>query len=100
MLAQQLDVVSFNLLQGPYAPKKASNKHWAQWRLSGSLAAACALLYLTVVGVEAWQFSRQADQARTEASSLYKQQFPTERVVNLKRQVERKLAGAAEQSEI
>lgn len=99
LLAQQLDVVSFNLLQGAYAPKKASNKHWAQWRLSGSLAAACAVLYLTVVGVEAWQFSRQADQARTEASALYKQQFPTERVVNLKRQVERKLAATGAQGQ-
>jgi general secretion pathway protein L len=99
LLAQQLDTVSFNLLQGSYAPKKASNKHWAQWRLSASLAAACALLYLTLVGVEAWQFSRTAELARNDASALYKQQFPNERVVNLKRQVERKLAASGAQGQ-
>jgi len=99
LLAQQLDAVSFNLLQGSYAPKKASNKHWAQWRLSASLAAACALLYLTLVGVEAWQFSRTAELTRNDASALYKQQFPNERVVNLKRQVERKLAASGAQGQ-
>lgn len=99
LLAQRLDTVSFNLLQGAYAPKKASNKHWAQWRLSGSLAAACAVLYLSLVGVEAWQFSREATAARAEASALYKQQFPQERIVNLKRQVERKLAASGAQGQ-
>lgn len=99
LLAHRLDTVSFNLLQGAYAPKKASNKHWAQWRLSGSLAAACAVLYLSLVGVEAWQFSREATAARAEASALYKQQFPQERIVNLKRQVERKLAASGAQGQ-
>jgi len=99
LLAQRLETVSFNLLQGVYTPKKASNKHWAQWRLSGSLAAACAVLYLSMVGAEAWQFSREATAARAEASALYKQQFPQERIVNLKRQVERKLAASGAQGQ-
>lgn len=99
LLAQQLDAVSFNLLQGAYAPKKASNKHWAQWRLSGSLAAACGVLYLSLVGLEAWTFSREATTARADASALYKQQFPQERIVNLKRQVERKLAASGTQGQ-
>jgi len=99
LLAQQLESVSFNLLQGAYAPKKASNKHWAQWRLSGGLAAACAVLYLSLVGLEAWTFSRDAAKARADASALYKQQFPQERIVNLKRQVERKLAASGAQGQ-
>lgn len=99
LLAQQLEAVSFNLLQGAYAPKKTSNKYWAQWRLSGSLAAACALVYLCLVGAEAFKFSRDASLARAEASALYKQQFPQERIVNLKRQVERKLAAAGAQGQ-
>ncbi len=99
LLAQQLESVSFNLLQGTYAPKKASNKHWAQWRLSGSLAAACAVLYLSLVGLEAWKFSREAATARADAGALYKQQFPQERIVNLKRQVERKLAASGAQGQ-
>ncbi len=99
LLAQRLETVSFNLLQGVYTPKKASNKYWAQWRLSGSLAAACAVLYLSLVGAEAWQFSREATAARAEASALYKQQFPQERIVNLKRQVERKLAASGAQGQ-
>ncbi|TXH97766.1 MAG: type II secretion system protein GspL [Rheinheimera sp.] len=99
LLAQQLDTVPFNLLQGAYAPKKVSNKHWVQWRLSGSLAAACAVLYLCLVGAEAWKFSREAATARSEASALYKQQFPQERIVNLKRQVERKLTASSTQGQ-
>ncbi len=99
LLAQQLGTVRFNLLQGEFAPKKASNKYWQQWRLSGSLAGACLVAYLLVIGLEGWQFSQQAEQAREQAAQLYKQQFPQERLVNLKRQVERKLAASGNAGE-
>lgn len=92
LLARQLSSQSFTLLQGEYAPKKPQNKYWQQWRLSLSLAAATVLLYLLSVGLESWQYQRQATATRTAAAELYKSKYPNERIVNLKRQVERKLA--------
>lgn len=92
LLARQLNNQSFTLLQGEYAPKKPQNKYWQQWRLSLSLAAATVVLYLLSVGLESWQYQRQATAARTAAAELYKSKYPNERIVNLKRQVERKLA--------
>jgi general secretion pathway protein L len=92
LLARQLPLQSFNLLQGDYAPKRPQNKLWQQWRLSGTLAAVALLLYLGTVGLEAWQFKRQANDANAQAMALYKSKFPNERVFNLKQNVTRKLA--------
>jgi len=92
LLARQLPSQSFNLLQGDYAPKRPQNKLWQQWRLSGTLAAVALLLYLGTVGLEAWQFKRQANDANAQAMALYKSKFPNERVFNLKQNVTRKLA--------
>jgi general secretion pathway protein L len=94
LLARQLPAQSFNLLQGDYAPKRPQNKHWQQWRLSASLAGICLLVYLLSVGLEAWQFQRQATIANAEAMSLYKSKYPNERVFNLKQNVSRKLAAS------
>ena len=94
LLAKQLPAQSFSLLQGEYAPKKPQNKLWQQWQLSIALAGACFLLYLTTVGLEAWQYQRQATQAKAEALALYKTKFPNERVLNLQQNVKRKLAAS------
>ena len=94
LLARQLPLQSFNLLQGDYAPKRPQNKLWQQWRLSGTLAAVALLLYLGTVGLEAWQFKRQANDANAQAMALYKSKFPNERVFNLKQNVTRKLAAS------
>lgn len=94
LLAQQLAPQRFNLLQGEFAPKRPANKYWQQWKLSAGLAAACVGLYLLQLGVAGWQFSQQAAADRLAAQQLYKQQFPQERIVNLRKQVERKLAAS------
>lgn len=94
LLARQLPSQSFNLLQGEYAPKKPQNKYWQQWQQPILLAGATLVLYLATVALEAWQFKRQADQFKAQAATLYKSQFPGERVVDLNRQVKRKLAAA------
>jgi len=92
LLAQQLSSQPFNLLQGSYAPKRPANKYWQQWKLTVGLAAACLLVYLAQLGMASWQLSQQAAADRLAAQQLYKQQFPQERIVNLRKQVERKLA--------
>jgi general secretion pathway protein L len=94
LLARQLPTQSFNLLQGDYAPKRPQNKLWQQWQMSATLAGICVLVYLTSVGLEAWQFQRQASTANASAMSLYKSKYPNERVFNLKQNVTRKLAAS------
>jgi general secretion pathway protein L len=94
LLAKQLDHSTFTLLQGEFAPKKAQNKTFLQWRSSLILAAACGVLYLGSQLLATYRFNQQATMAQTEATSLYKAKFPQERITNLKRQVERKLAAA------
>lgn len=94
LLARQIPSQSFTLLQGDYAPKRPQNKLWQQWRLSGSLALICLVVYLLSVGLEAWQFKRQAGVANAEAMALYKTKFPNERVFNLRQNVTRKLAAS------
>jgi len=94
LLARQLPSQPFNLLQGEYAPKRPQNKLWQQWKLTGTLAALCLLTYLGTVGLEAWQFKRQATAANEQAMALYKSKFPNERVFNLRQNVSRKLAAS------
>lgn len=94
LLARQLDQTTFTLLQGEFAPKKAQNKNWLQWRSSLLLAATCAVVYLGSQMLQTYRLNQQAATAQVEASRLYKAKFPQERITNLKRQVERKLAAA------
>lgn len=94
LLAQQLSPQSFNLLQGEFAPKRPQSKLWQQWRLSASLALATLLVYLVTVGMQGYKAGSQAQADIQTANQLYKQRFPQERVVNLRRQVERKLAAS------
>ena len=94
LLARQLEQSKFTLLQGEFAPKKAQNKTFLQWRSSIVLAAACAAIYLAGQLLETYRFNQQAKLAQAEAVSLYKAKFPQERISNLKRQVERKLAAS------
>jgi general secretion pathway protein L len=44
--------------------------------------------------LETYRFNQQAQTAQAAAVSLYKAKFPQERISNLKRQVERKLAAS------
>jgi general secretion pathway protein L len=94
LLAQQLPHISFTLLQGPYAPKKQSNKHWQQWQSSAVLAVICLCTYLVVQGFTIWQLERQLTQIQQQSMAEYQQAFPGETIVNLSRQVEQKLAAA------
>jgi len=94
LLAQQLSPQSFNLLQGEFAPKRPQSKLWQQWRLSASLALATLLVYLVTVGMQGYKAGSQAQADIQAANQMYKQRFPQERVVNLRRQVERKLAAS------
>ncbi|WP_372626019.1 type II secretion system protein GspL [Arsukibacterium sp.] len=94
LLARQLPHISFTLLQGPYAPKRQTNKHWQQWRSSAVLGVICLVTYLVVQGFSIWQLDRQLTQVQQQSLSGYQQAFPGETIVNLSRQIEQKLAAA------
>lgn len=92
LLARQLQHISFTLLQGPYAPKRQTNKHWQQWRSTAVLAGVCLVVYLLVQGFSIWQLDSQLTKVQQQSLAEYRQAFPGETVVNLSRQVEQKLA--------
>lgn len=95
LLAQQLPEQKFNLLQGPYAPKKARNKIWSLWQSSVVLGAACLALYLLTLSMQVWQQGEKLQQQRSELVSLYKSRFPSESTRDISRQLARKLQGAS-----
>ena len=99
LLAHQLQLVSFTLLQGPYAPKRQANKQWRQWRSTVVLAVSCFVAYLLVQGFSVWQLERQLTQVQQQSLAEYQQAFPGETIVNLSRQVEQKLASVGMGSE-
>ena len=101
LLASELDKQDFTLLQGEYKPKRQVNRHWQIWRTPALLALGCLALYLLQLGATSYQLSRQAAVLSEQSRRLYLQAFPDERIVNLSRQVQQKLAasgGAQQQS--
>lgn len=94
LLAQQLPLQRFTLLQGQYAPKKAKNKVWSLWQSSVVLGAGCLALYLLALAVQVWQQGQLLQQQRAELVTLYKSRFPAESTRDISRQLARKLQGA------
>lgn len=94
LLAQQLPEQRFSLLQGQYAPKKAQNQIWAQWKTSILLGCSCLVLYLVALGAQVWQQGQLLQQQRNELVTLYKSRFPAESTRDISRQLARKLQGS------
>lgn len=92
LLAKELPRHDFNLLQGEYKPKRQVNRHLQLWRSSALLGAACLALYMLQLGLNNWQLGRQTVALQQQSQALYQQAFPNERLVNLKLQLQQKLA--------
>ncbi|GAB2926989.1 type II secretion system protein GspL [Rheinheimera gaetbuli] len=100
LLASQLDKTSFNLLQGEYKPKRQRSGKFDKWRTSALLLSCTLLVYLLSIALTNWQLQREVQAIQQQTQALYQQMFPGERVVNLNRQLQQKLAisgGEAEQ---
>lgn len=99
LLASQLQQNSFNLLQGEYKPKRKRDPQLDKWRASATLLVVVLVAFCSVQAVGGWQASRQADAVNQQINALYQQTFPGERIVNLRAQLQQKLAGTATGSE-
>jgi general secretion pathway protein L len=100
LLASQLDKTSFNLLQGEYKPKRQRSGKFDKWRTSALLLSCTLLVYLLSIALTNWQLQREVKAIQQQTQALYQQMFPGERVFNLSRQLQQKLAlsgGEAEQ---
>ena len=99
LLASQLNLHDFSLLQGDYKPKRQVNRNLQLWRSSALLAGACVVLYLLQLGLNNWQLSRQSAALQQQSRELYQQSFPDERIVNLNLQLQQKLAAVGGDAE-
>ncbi|MDP1539766.1 MAG: type II secretion system protein GspL [Moraxellaceae bacterium] len=89
---------SQNWLFGEFAVIKKSD--WSpRWRVAAVALFAVILLQGSLNYVEASRLAKQAAEAELQTSSLFRQLFPTEqRIVNLERQVNARLAMGSQQS--
>lgn len=95
LLARQLGSSNFSLLQGEYKPKRKVSPQVQLWRSTALLSAACVLVYLIQLGLGNWQLSQQSHALQQQSMDVYKQAFPNERIVNLKQQMQQKLASVS-----
>jgi general secretion pathway protein L len=96
LLAKGADRVSWNLLQGELAPKKAVNKTWQTWRPAALLTVVVLVLQFVVMIINWQQAERELAVAKAQLVEEYQQAFPKEKVrVNLlRRQLTRKVVEA------
>jgi general secretion pathway protein L len=99
LLASQLPLTDFSLLQGEYKPKRQVNRQLQLWRGSAILLGVCLTTYLLLLGVQNWQLGRESVVLQQQSNALYQQAFPGERVVNLNLQLQQKLAAAGGNNE-
>ena len=95
-LAQGAEAVSWNLLQGDLAPKKAISPNWLIWRPVAILAVLVVVVNLINTAVT-WQNNQsELASAKQELSDAYKKAFPKERfrANTLRRQLTRKVTQA------
>lgn len=77
----------FNLLQGPYARRGKGTLSNA-WKWAAGFVLAAFLLQLSGEWVQYFYYKSKAKTAQANATRLYKELFPQERVVNVRRQFE------------
>ncbi|MDP5135151.1 type II secretion system protein GspL [Rheinheimera baltica] len=94
LLSSQLPHNDFNMLQGEYKPKRQVSTQTQMWRSTAAIAGVCFGVYLLQLGLGNWQLSKQSDALQQQSLAVYQQAFPNERIVNLKLQLQQKLAAA------
>jgi general secretion pathway protein L len=88
LAAQVAHGEAVNLLQGPYAARSSLAAGLRRWRLPAALAAATALVFLTVQAVSAWQLSRAEKKLDSEIAQVFAQAMPGQKVVDPRAQMQ------------
>ena len=74
-VSQTSTAAPINLLQGDYRPIRHSTTSNQLVRSVLTWAAAAAIFFVSLTGIEGWWAARQADDARAEANALYEELF-------------------------
>lgn len=69
-----------DLRQGPFSGRQAFKLDLQDWKLPIGLAAAAAVAWLAIAGVETWSLNRSANYMNAESGRLYQSYFPNEPV--------------------
>ncbi len=93
LAAQCVNATAVNLLQGPYAARSSLGVGFRRWRLPAALAAATALLFVTVQGLSAWQLWQTEKKLDAQIAQVFAQALPGQKVVDPRAQMEGLLGG-------
>ena len=89
---QYKQVLSLNLLQHEFKPKRKSSGYWHHWRLAASLTAVWLTLHLGITGLQYSQLKDENIVTKAKIEKIYKQAFPKSRkIINPRSQMEQKL---------
>jgi general secretion pathway protein L len=96
VLAKGAEQVSWNLLQGDLAPKKAVSQNWMTWRPVLALSVLVVVLTLVSSFIDWQQNQSKLEVAQQELRQAYKKAFPKEkfRANIVRRQLQRKVTEA------
>jgi general secretion pathway protein L len=93
LAAQSLQGAAVNLLQGPYAARSSLASGLRRWRLPAALAAAAALVFVTVQALSAWQLWRAEKALDAQITQVFAQALPGQKVVDPRAQMQGVLGG-------
>lgn len=88
LAAQSLHGAAVNLLQGPYAARSSFAAGFRRWRLPAALAAATALVFVTMQAVSAWQLWRAEKALDAQITQVFAQAMPGQKVVDPRAQMQ------------
>lgn len=88
LAGQSLHGAAVNLLQGPYAARSSFAAGLRRWRLPAALAAATALVFVTVQVLSAWQLWRAEKALDAEIAHVFAQAMPGQKVVDPRAQMQ------------
>jgi general secretion pathway protein L len=88
LAAQSVHGAAVDLLQGPYAARTSLAASLRRWRLPAALAAATALVFVTVQSLSAWQLTRSEKALDTEIAQVFAQAMPGQKVVDPRAQMQ------------
>jgi general secretion pathway protein L len=96
LFAQQLPTATpINLLQGPYAPTKASTVGWRSWRVAAILLASLVGLHVVGKAAELTVLKRNEQKLDTSIGETFRQAMPgAGAAIDARRRMEQRLAQA------